>query len=111
MSEEPVTFAHIVNEARFLCARIDDLDFSQDMETFSREHAGHVDPSHYRLKALLAKVDDNGIDVWGDWHERYQNVVTALEEGDLDEDMLSIMRATFERHLDHLARKIEGQRD
>lgn len=50
-----------LTEARFLCDRLDELDFSLDMEEFTRLHIGHVDPSHSRLKGFLAtlKGQDN----------------------------------------------------
>jgi len=45
-----------LREARFLCDRLDELDFSVGMEEFTRLHIGHVDPSHSRLKAALATL-------------------------------------------------------
>lgn len=44
-------------EAQFLCNRLDELDFSQSMEDFTRDHCGHVDPSHARLKSALAALN------------------------------------------------------
>jgi hypothetical protein len=44
----------IRDAAQFLCDRLDEMDFSLSMEDFAREHSGHVEPAHERLKAMLA---------------------------------------------------------
>ena len=50
----------VIDQAQFLCDRLDNLDFSMDMEDFAREHAGHVDPAHSRLKDSLAALSRKG---------------------------------------------------
>ena len=50
----------VIGQAQFLCDRLDNLDFSMDMEDFAREHAGHVDPAHSRLKDSLAALSRKG---------------------------------------------------
>jgi len=45
-----------LREVRFLCNRLDELDFSVDMDEFTRLYMGHIDPSHSRLKDLLADI-------------------------------------------------------
>ena len=58
VADDPVE--RVLHEAQFLCDRLDNLDFSMGMDDFAREHAGHVDPSHSRLKAALAALSRPG---------------------------------------------------
>jgi len=44
----------MADAAQFLCDRLDELDFSQDMESFARDFHGHVAPALSRLKGSFA---------------------------------------------------------
>lgn len=46
--------AELENEARFLLARLNELEFS-DLEDLHRDFCGHVEPSMSRLSGLLDK--------------------------------------------------------
>lgn len=46
----------LAQEAAFLCARLDELEWGLSMEEFANLHSAHVDPSHSRLKGILQKL-------------------------------------------------------
>jgi hypothetical protein len=48
--------ASIASMAQFLCDRLDNLDFSRDMDDFANDYSGHVDPALWRLKHALAAL-------------------------------------------------------
>lgn len=50
----------LMREAQFLCNRLDDLEWGLSMDEFANLHAAHVDPSHSRLKGLLAASPTGG---------------------------------------------------
>lgn len=45
-----------IEEAQFLCDRLDELDWSMGFDDFGNSYSGHVDPSHSRLKGFLAAL-------------------------------------------------------
>lgn len=45
--------AELEGEAKFLCDRIDQLDWSMDFEDFARDFTGHVEPSWERLRSII----------------------------------------------------------
>jgi hypothetical protein len=48
-----VRYKQIVNEARFLLDRLDDLDLDDDTDDLIRDWNGHVEPSIARLRSLV----------------------------------------------------------
>jgi hypothetical protein len=48
--------SYVLDEAQFLCDRLDELDWSMGMDEFANMHSAHVDPSHSRLKGALAEL-------------------------------------------------------
>jgi hypothetical protein len=46
----------VIDEAQFLCDRLDNLDWSISFDEFGNDYYGHVDPSHSRLKGYLAAL-------------------------------------------------------
>lgn len=46
-------FKQVVDEARFLLARLDDINFDDDTDDLIRDWNGHVDPSIARLRELV----------------------------------------------------------
>lgn len=58
----------ILEEADFLCARLDELDWSMDYEEFGNNFYGHVAPSHSRLKDWLSTFPVEGA-ATGPWQQ------------------------------------------
>lgn len=48
------------NEARFLLARIEEMDWSQDPDEFARQWHGHVEPPLSRLSKHLKSITPGG---------------------------------------------------
>lgn len=46
-------FKQVVEEARFLLARLDDLNLDDDTDDLIRDWNGHVEPSIARLRSLV----------------------------------------------------------
>ncbi len=46
-------FKQVVEEARFLIARLDELDLDDDTDDLIRDWNGHVEPSIARLRSLV----------------------------------------------------------
>ena len=45
-----------LKEARFLCDRLGELDWSQDIDDLSNDFNGHVDPPLSRLRGMLSEM-------------------------------------------------------
>lgn len=58
----------LIDEAQFLCDRLDDLDWSITMEEHANDFSGHVDPSLYRLKQYLSQLSPAAA-ATGQWQE------------------------------------------
>lgn len=56
------TQSDVVDEAQFLCDRLDELDWSQDYEDLANDFDGHVSPPHSRLKKALASLSTKDSD-------------------------------------------------
>lgn len=50
-----------IEEAQFLCDRLDELDWSMSFDDFGNNYNGHVDPSHSRLKGFLAALTSSAL--------------------------------------------------
>jgi hypothetical protein len=52
----------VASSGQFLLDRLDELDWSQSFDDFSRDYSGHVDPaiSHFRAAINAIKGTDNG---------------------------------------------------
>lgn len=46
-------FKQVVEEARFLLARLDDINLDDDTDDLIRDWNGHVEPSIARLRSLV----------------------------------------------------------
>ncbi|QWW74142.1 hypothetical protein [Agrobacterium pusense] len=52
-TERDERFKQVVDEARFLLARIDEINLDDDTDDLIRDWNGHVDPSIARLRVLI----------------------------------------------------------
>ena len=52
-TERDDRFKQVVEEARFLLARLDEIDLDDDTDDLIREWNGHVEPSIARLRSLV----------------------------------------------------------
>ncbi len=56
LADERKRVGEVAHEATFLIARINELDWCGDLDSFAREWSGHVDPPLSRLTKALASL-------------------------------------------------------
>lgn len=57
----------LLAQAQFLSDRLDELDWSQDIDELGRQYNGHVDPAHCRLRGTLDSLPADFSIATGPW--------------------------------------------